>query len=102
MINQIVAALLRFRIICKDLNVRKRHIRIIATSATRTAINSKAFRKEIKHATGLEVEMLGEEEEGYVGALGVASGFSDVRGIVMDLGGGSTPDHVDDINFGEC
>jgi retrograde regulation protein 2 len=72
------------------LRVPKKHIRIIATEATRTAINSDQFRKEIKKATGLEVEMLAKEEEGYVGALGVASGFSDVSGLVMDLGGGST------------
>ena len=88
--NEVIAALLRFKIICSDLNVAKKHIRIIATEATRTAINSEEFRKEIKKATGLEVEMLGAEEEGYVGALGVASGFSDVSGLVMDLGGGST------------
>lgn len=68
----------------------KKHVRIIATEATRTAINSVQYRKEIKNATGLEVEMLAKEEEGYVGALGVASGFSDVSGLVMDLGGGST------------
>lgn len=85
----VVAGLLRFKIICADLEVQDRHIQIIATEATRTAINSVQFRKEIKNATGLEVQMLAKEEEGLVGALGVASGFSDVSGIVMDLGGGS-------------
>jgi retrograde regulation protein 2 len=89
-INEVVAALLRFKIICNDLSVPRKHIRIIATEATRAALNSEEFRKEIRNVTGLEVEMLNEEEEGYVGALGVASGFSDVSGLVMDLGGGST------------
>ncbi|KAH7410938.1 transcription regulator [Cadophora sp. MPI-SDFR-AT-0126] len=88
-IDQIIAALMRFKVICKDLNVPDHHIRIIATEATRTAVNSVEYRKAIQKATGLEVEMLGKEEEGYVGALGVASGFSTVSGIVMDLGGGS-------------
>lgn len=87
---QVVAGLLRFKIMCNDLSVPEEHIRIIATEATRTAINSEQFRKEIKDATGLEVGMLEKEEEGYIGALGVASGFSDVSGLVMDLGGGST------------
>ncbi|CZS88907.1 hypothetical protein WAI453_010522 [Rhynchosporium graminicola] len=87
--DQIIAALLRFQIICRDLKVSDEHIRIIATEATRTAVNSVEYRKAIKKATGLKVEMLGKEEEGYVGALGVASGFSTVSGIVMDLGGGS-------------
>ncbi|KAL2070700.1 hypothetical protein VTL71DRAFT_13726 [Oculimacula yallundae] len=88
-INQIIAALMRFKVICKDLKVSDHHIRIIATEATRTAVNSVEYRKAVKKATGLEVEMLGKEEEGYVGALGVASGFSTVSGIVMDMGGGS-------------
>ncbi|CAG8979259.1 hypothetical protein HYALB_00012900 [Hymenoscyphus albidus] len=89
-IDTIIGGLLRFRVICNDLNVPKKQIRIIATEATRTAVNSEEYRKAIKNATGLTVEMLGKEEEGYVGALGVASGFSNVSGIVMDLGGGST------------
>lgn len=89
-IERIVAALMRFKVICRDLRVPEKHIRIIATEATRTAINSAAYRRAIRDATGLEVEMLAKEEEGYVGALGVASGFSTVSGLVMDLGGGST------------
>ncbi|KAH8649704.1 Ppx/GppA phosphatase family-domain-containing protein [Tricladium varicosporioides] len=89
-IDKIIASLLRFKVICADLDVPKKNIRIIATEATRTAINSAEYRKAILEATGLEVEMLAKEEEGYVGALGVASGFSNVSGIVMDLGGGST------------
>lgn len=89
-IQSIIAALMRFKVICKDLKVPEKNIRVIATEATRTAVNSVEYRKAIKKATDLEVEMLGKEEEGYVGALGVASGFSTVSGIVMDLGGGST------------
>jgi retrograde regulation protein 2 len=38
----------------------------------------------------LTVELLPKEQEGEVGALGIASSFSHVRGLVMDLGGGST------------
>jgi retrograde regulation protein 2 len=34
--------------------------------------------------------MLPKEEEGHIGAMGVASSFESVRGLVMDLGGGST------------
>ena len=34
--------------------------------------------------------MLAKEDEGKVGALGIASSFSDMQGLVMDLGGGST------------
>lgn len=34
--------------------------------------------------------MLPKEDEGKVGALGIASSFSHMQGLVMDLGGGST------------
>ncbi|KAH8598420.1 Ppx/GppA phosphatase family-domain-containing protein [Bisporella sp. PMI_857] len=89
-IETVIAGLLRFQIICKDLGVPGNNIRIIATEATRTAINSAEFCKEIKEATGLAVEMLPKEDEGRVGALGIASSFSNMHGLVMDLGGGST------------
>jgi retrograde regulation protein 2 len=82
--------MLRFQIVCEDLGVPKDRIRIIATEATRTAINSVEFCEAIHTATGLKVEMLPKEEEGQVGALGIASSFSRVSGLVMDLGGGST------------
>jgi retrograde regulation protein 2 len=88
-IQKVIAALLRFKVICADLNVRDHNIRVLATEATRTAINSLDFLKKIKKASGLDVELLPKEEEGLVGALGIASGFSEVQGLVMDLGGGS-------------
>jgi retrograde regulation protein 2 len=48
------------------------------------------LRRQIKSAVGWDVEMLPKEMEGRVGALGVASSYDGVRGLVMDLGGGST------------
>lgn len=89
-IKSVIAALLRFQIICTDFRVPSGRIRVIATEATRTAINSVEFCQEIKRATGLVVEILAKEDEGKIGAFGIASSFSDMRGIVMDLGGGST------------
>jgi retrograde regulation protein 2 len=89
-IQSVIAALLRFQIICTDLGVPENNIRIIATEATRTAINSMEFRREIQRATNLNVEMLAKEDEGKIGALGIASSFSHMQGLAMDLGGGST------------
>lgn len=63
---------------------------MLATEATREAVNSAEFREEVRRATGWVVEMLGKEDEGRVGALGVVSSLRGVRGLVMDLGGGST------------
>lgn len=50
-------------------------------------MNAEEFRRRIRDAVGWEVEVLGKEEEGRVGAWGIASGFRRVEGLVMDLGG---------------
>jgi retrograde regulation protein 2 len=89
-IEDVIAGLLRFQIICADFGVEKYHTRIIATEATRTAINSEEFLRRVHKATGLGIELLPKEEEGRIGAIGIASSFQEMEGIVMDLGGGST------------
>lgn len=86
-IDNVLAALARFKVACADFGVPNDKIRILATEATRTAVNSVEFRQQIKDATGWDVNMLPKEMEGRIGALGVASSFSDVEGLVMDLGG---------------
>ena len=63
---------------------------VLATEATRTAINGAEFMGRIREAVGWEVRLLAKGEEGRVGAMGVASSLPEVRGLVMDLGGGST------------
>lgn len=89
-INAVVTAFKQFRRTCRDFAVPEENITILATEATRTAINSEDFRKQIKDAVGWEVKMLAKEDEGRIGALGIASSLPDVAGLVMDLGGGST------------
>ena len=85
-----VAAYRRFQRVCQDFGVPDNQVRVLATEATRLAINSDEFRAEIEKATGWKVELLKKEEEGRVGGMGVASSFDTVKGLVMDLGGGST------------
>ena len=84
-----MTALLRFKSTCEDFGVPSDRIIIVATEATRTALNSDQFLERIKHEIGIEVEMLSKEEEGRLGALGIASSFQHTEGLVMDLGGGS-------------
>src|SRR6266480_3467277 len=89
--SDVVRALLRLKSACRDFGVRDpEDVRIVATEATRQAINSVEYRAEIEKATGWKVEMLPKEEEGMVGAMGVVSSFGSVKGLMMDLGGGST------------
>lgn len=89
-ISQVLKSLLRFRSTCKDFNVPEKQIRIVATEATRKAVNSEDFRSRIKEAVGWTVELLPKEMEGRIGALGVARSYENVKGLMMDLGGGST------------
>ena len=80
-------ALRRFKTVCADFGVLAKNVVVLATEATRTALNSDDYRKQIKDATGWEVQMLSKEMEGQTGAMGVASSFHEVQGLVMDLGG---------------
>ncbi|KIX03646.1 uncharacterized protein Z518_07199 [Rhinocladiella mackenziei CBS 650.93] len=89
-IDEVLSSLLKFKTACADFGVPETNIRILATEATRNAINSEDYRHQIKQATGWEVDMLPKEAEGRIGAMGVASSFASVEGLVMDLGGGST------------
>ncbi|KAK6359837.1 hypothetical protein TWF696_000971 [Orbilia brochopaga] len=89
-IAAITTALQRFKNVCATFRVPEAQIRVVATEATRTAPNSDEFRAAIYDAVGWRVELLAKEDEGRVGALGIASSFATVEGLVMDLGGGST------------
>jgi retrograde regulation protein 2 len=89
-IDEVISRLLRFKTTCEDFEVPEENIHVLATEATRTAPNSKEFLGIIKQRTGWDVELLSKADEGRIGALGVASSFAGVQGLVMDLGGGST------------
>ncbi|KAF7587943.1 hypothetical protein BBP40_006509 [Aspergillus hancockii] len=89
-IEQVVDQLVRFQITCEDFEVPAENIYVLATEATRTAPNSEDFRGRIKARTGWEVRLLSKEDEGRIGALGIASSATSVAGLAMDLGGGST------------
>jgi retrograde regulation protein 2 len=88
--KRVISRLLRFKETCRDFEVSESKITVLATEATRLAPNSTEFRETIKRATGWDVRMLSKEDEGTIGALGVASSLANVEGVVMDLGGGST------------
>ncbi|KAG2170837.1 hypothetical protein VTO58DRAFT_105281 [Aureobasidium pullulans] len=88
--DDVISMLLRFQIFCADFRVPPEQIEIVATEATRAAINSAEFVEKIRKETGIKMRLLSKEDEGRIGAYGVASSFSSVRGLVMDMGGGST------------
>lgn len=89
-IKDICAAMKRFKLICEDFGVPESGVRVVATEATREALNSEAFIQAIYDSTGWGVELLTKEGEGKIGAFGVISSFNNVSGLYMDMGGGST------------
>ncbi|KAL4895420.1 Ppx/GppA phosphatase family-domain-containing protein [Aspergillus ambiguus] len=88
--DQVGNRFVRFQVTCKDFGVPQGNIHVLATEATRTAPNSDEFCSYLKARTGWDVTLLSKEEEGRIGALGIASSASSVAGLAMDLGGGST------------
>ncbi|PLN79782.1 Ppx-GppA-domain-containing protein [Aspergillus taichungensis] len=88
-IDAVVAAITRFQMICVQLQVPAQQLRIVATEATRHALNGADLVDAIERATTRPVEILSKGHEGVVGAWGIASGFSDIQGLAIDLGGGS-------------
>jgi retrograde regulation protein 2 len=88
-ICEVESCMMRFKHICKDYGVPDANVQIVATEATRTAMNSKDFLDRIRLATGWLVTMLSQEEEATIGSDGIAASFASVNGLVLDLGGGS-------------
>lgn len=82
-----LASLNKFKTACADFGVPSTNVRVLATEATRTAENSVDYRRQIKETTGWDVDLFPKEAEGRIGAMGVASSFASVEGLVMDLGG---------------
>ena len=65
------------------------NISVFATEAMRTAKNRDEMLDAIKDASGLNVDIMSPGMESLFGAMGARSGFTQVDGLFMDLGGGS-------------
>ena len=68
------------------------HLKAVATSATREALNSDIFIDRIAQATGIEVVPIGGEEEARLIHLAVADrvNLRNKRAILIDIGGGAS------------
>jgi exopolyphosphatase/guanosine-5'-triphosphate,3'-diphosphate pyrophosphatase len=66
--------------------------RCVATEACRRAINGPAFLARVRRATGLELEILGHEQEAHLALLGCLPLIERHAGpaLLVDIGGGST------------
>lgn len=67
-------------------------MRYVATEACRQAANSREFLEQVRKETGLEIEIVSNEEEAKLAFLGCSSllGPQAENAVVFDIGGGST------------
>ncbi len=68
------------------------HVRVVATSAARDAVNREDLLAAIRSASGLETEVISGEQEAEWGFRGVMTdpAYSNRPILIMDVGGGST------------
>lgn len=72
------------------LHVPREHTRAVGTAVLRRASNAAEFVAAVRARTGLEIEVIGAEEEAELAHLAVAGELAGARAAVIDVGGGST------------
>ncbi|MGN0854188.1 MAG: hypothetical protein ACI4R9_01560 [Kiritimatiellia bacterium] len=65
-------------------------VAVFATASLRNTVNSAAILSRIAAATGWRVDVLSGEDEARLGFAGVRGNIQTRRGILVDIGGGST------------
>lgn len=76
----------------RELGVPADEVRVVATSASRRALNAATFYANVQKVTGLRVQVISGEEEARLTWLGGISGMDLAPGpvLLVDPGGGST------------
>ncbi len=74
-IELVITSFLRFKKLCQDANVELQNIRVIATEATRVAVNAKQFQDKIFETTGWKVALLTKQQEALISASGIVGKF---------------------------
>lgn len=87
-IMQAIATLKLFKDICAIKNVNK--VLAVATAAVRRASNQKTFLSDVFNETGIRITVVSEEEEANYVYQGVINSMEIPRGLIMEIGGGST------------
>ncbi len=87
-IMQAIATLKMFKEICAIKKVDR--ILAVATAAVRRASNQKTFLSDVYNATGIRITTVSEEEEANYVYQGVVNSMDIPRGLIMEIGGGST------------
>ncbi|GLC87665.1 Ppx/GppA phosphatase family protein [Lysinibacillus piscis] len=65
-------------------------VKAAATAAIRQASNREQIITQMKERTGIQIELLSEEEEAYYGFIAVVHSLGTKSAVTIDIGGGST------------
>ncbi|MGN0765365.1 MAG: Ppx/GppA family phosphatase [Christensenellales bacterium] len=87
-VAQTIKTLKMFRRLC-DAN-KVEHIYAYATAAVRKAKNQRGFLDEVQATTGIKLRVLDSDEEAQLVYQGVINSMDIPRGVIVDIGGGST------------
>ena len=78
-------------------NVGCREIRVFATAVLRNCSNSAKVTAEVERQTGMPIDLISGEEEAHLGFVGASIKMKMERGVLIDIGGGSTElTHISD------
>ncbi|ABZ82852.1 exopolyphosphatase, putative [Heliomicrobium modesticaldum Ice1] len=87
-IERTIEALRLFQHLCRAHGITRTDC--VATAAVRQAVNQKEFLQQVKTATGLDFRVLTGWEEAQAAYNGVINTIDIDRGVIVDIGGGST------------
>ena len=87
-VEQTIKTLQMFRRLCDSNKVSR--IYAYATAAVRNAKNQLSFLAEVQLKCGFKLEILDDEQEAQMVYQGVINSMDIPRGLIMDIGGGST------------
>lgn len=87
-IQVLTETLLTFKAMLDDFEVVD--VKAAATAAIRQASNRVKIITLMKERTGIQIELLSEEEEAYYGYVAVAHSIGTRSAVTIDIGGGST------------
>ncbi len=82
-----LAALKRFALLASGMEADP--LTVVATAATREALDGPEFQADVLRETGLKLHVIDGAEEARLSAQGVLLGWPDAAGVVCDIGGNS-------------
>ncbi len=87
-VDRLVEVLIEFKEVLHNLNIHEMHV--FATASLRNVTNTQEAVDEVYRRTGLNVQIISGQEEAELDFLGAALESRIRKGLLVDIGGGST------------